>query len=146
MSDWKPMPIVDISPVEKEHGVLAMGSSVFGWSRQDDADSLDAMDAALRCGMSHFDTAASYGGGHSKQLVGQFLEGKRRKVFLATKGVTSEMSPQAILRLVDQRFQRLRTDVIDLYYIHWPCRGKDMRPLMERLERACHQGRSAPSA
>ncbi|MCC6804557.1 MAG: aldo/keto reductase, partial [Anaerolineae bacterium] len=46
-----------------------------------------------------------------------------------------------ILREIDGSRERLQTDVIDLYYIHWPRTGKDLRPLMDGLEKARAQGK-----
>jgi myo-inositol catabolism protein IolS len=74
-------------------------------------------------------------------LMAQFLEGKRNQVLLATKGSPEEMSAEAILQLLDESLERLCVDAVDLYYIHWPHSGKDMRPLMEGLEKARAQAK-----
>ena len=134
---------VHILPLETEHSMLGLGCWSFGgtqWGGQEDADSLSAMEAALRCGITHFDTAAGYGRGRSEQVVGRFLLGRRDQVFLATKGSTADLTRQAMRKLVDQSLERLGTDVIDLYYVHWPRSGKDLRPWMEGLEEARARG------
>ena len=62
MADSHPINTVRIEPVEKRHGILALGTYVFGglrWGGQNDADSFAAMQAALQCRMNHFDTAIS---------------------------------------------------------------------------------------
>jgi myo-inositol catabolism protein IolS len=51
------------------------------------------------------------------------------------------MTAAAMLAEVDGSLRRLRTDYIDLYYIHWPKAGRDMRPTMEGLEVARRQGK-----
>lgn len=102
------------------------------------------MQAALPSGINHFDTASGYGNGHSETLIGQFLTaqpGRRDAIFLASKASPSEMTARAMLAQVDQSLARLQTDVIDLYYIHWPRQGKDLRPWMEGLEQARQQGK-----
>jgi aryl-alcohol dehydrogenase-like predicted oxidoreductase len=99
------------------------------------------MAAALQYGITHFDTASDYGGGRSEQVVGEFLRDKRDQVFLASKASLDEMDARLMLEQVDQSLARLQTDVIDLYYIHWPRTGKDLRPLMEGLELARRQGK-----
>jgi aryl-alcohol dehydrogenase-like predicted oxidoreductase len=51
------------------------------------------------------------------------------------------MDADLMLARVDDSLSRLQTDVIDLFYIHWPRQGQNMRPLMEGLERARAQGK-----
>ncbi len=106
-----------------------------------DADLLGAMNAAYLAGIRHFDTAAGYGNGRSETLLGQFLEGKREQVFLASKSHVDDLTEAAVLAEVDGSLKRLRADFIDLYYIHWPRAGRDMRPVMEGLETARAQGK-----
>ncbi len=87
--------------------------------------------AALDAGVTHFDTAALYGFGASETLVGNFLSQHRSKFTLASKcGMTGVPNEQGVkVRVIDGRpatlkatceaaLQRLRTDVIDLYYLH----------------------------
>jgi aryl-alcohol dehydrogenase-like predicted oxidoreductase len=135
---------VRIAPVDKPHFPLALGGSIFGDNermRQIEADLLVTMEAALRHGVTHFDTASGYAAGRSEALIGQFLAGRREQVFLASKAGLDEMDAGLMLAEVDKSRRRLQTDVIDLYYIHWPRTGKDLRPLMEGLERARAQGK-----
>jgi aryl-alcohol dehydrogenase-like predicted oxidoreductase len=121
-----------------------LGCWVFGadqWQGQAKEELLATMQAALQYGLTHFDTASGYGDGRSELVVGQFLRDKREKVFLASKASLDEMNVQLMLERVNQSLARLQTDLIDLYYIHWPRRGKDLRPLMEGLELARQQGK-----
>jgi len=87
--------------------------------------------AALDAGVTHFDTAALYGFGASETLVGKFLGPHRQKFTLASKcGMTGVPNADGVkVRVIDGRpatiqatceeaLQRLRTDVIDLYYLH----------------------------
>jgi myo-inositol catabolism protein IolS len=134
---------VQIAPANKRHAPLALGCWTFGadqWTGQQDANLLATMETSLDCGMNHFDTAADYGQGHSERLIGKFMQGRREAIFLATKAATDEMRADAILKLVEQSLARLQTDYIDLFYIHWPRKDKDMRPLMEGLETARQHG------
>jgi aryl-alcohol dehydrogenase-like predicted oxidoreductase len=108
---------------------------------EEDRNLRGAIDAAYDYGIRHFDTGARYGGGHSEVLYGQFLKGKRELIYLASKSDTSEMTAAAMLAEVDGSLRRLATDYIDLYYIHWPKAGRDMRPTMEGLELARRQGK-----
>ncbi len=80
---------------------------------------------ALDAGYTHFDTAALYGLGHNEKLVGEVLGPYRDKVFLASKcGVSNngkrELNgrPEVLKATCEQSLQQLKTDVIDLYYLH----------------------------
>ena len=88
--------------------------------------------AALDAGVTHFDTAALYGFGASETLVGKFLSAHRSKFTLASKcglqGVdlagdgklVREINgrPEALKATCEAALKRLKTDVIDLYYLH----------------------------
>jgi aryl-alcohol dehydrogenase-like predicted oxidoreductase len=81
---------------------------------------------ALDLGVTLFDTAALYGFGANEELVGRVLSPHRRKFTLASKcGMfredgkrTIDGRPQTIKRTCEDSLKRLRTDVIDLYYLH----------------------------
>src|SRR5829696_6711328 len=65
--------------------VTPSGASV-GWSGHDDAQAKEALVAAYRAGMTHWDTADAYGDGHAEELIGEMWgEVPREKIFLATK-------------------------------------------------------------
>ena len=88
--------------------------------------------AALDAGVTHFDTAALYGFGVSETLVGQFLSEHRSRFTLASKcgmqGVDAngdgklvrgiDGRPETIKATCEASLKRLKTDVIDLYYLH----------------------------
>lgn len=141
------LPPVKIGRSEKYHLPLGMGGSFYGLdhgNREGEADILEALTAALENGVTHFDTASGYGNGYSERLLGQFMAAdanRRERIFLASKANLDDISVQAISRAIDESRERLQTDVIDLYYLHWPRTGKDMRPWMEGLEAARQQGR-----
>ncbi|MEY8876014.1 MAG: aldo/keto reductase [Leptothrix sp. (in: b-proteobacteria)] len=85
---------------------------------------------ALELGVTHFDTAALYGFGANEELVGRVLAPHRHRFTLASKcGMTGVTFADGVKRVIDGRpvtlkatceaaLQRLRTDVIDLYYLH----------------------------
>jgi aryl-alcohol dehydrogenase-like predicted oxidoreductase len=81
---------------------------------------------ALDEGVTLFDTAALYGFGANEELVGQVLSPHRSKFTLASKcGMTGvdgkrviDGRPEALKRTCEESLMRLRTDVIDLYYLH----------------------------
>lgn len=137
-------PIVTIKPHEKPQCALGLGCWVFGglqWGGQEDEDSRRAMQAAYESGINHFDTAAAYGRGHSEEIVGEFLRDKREDIYLATKFFPSEQTAEFVQQQLEASLERLQTDYVDLYYIHWPVTGKDLRPVMEGLEQARAAGK-----
>lgn len=121
---------------------MALGGSWYA-TAVGDADLTGAMEAAYEGGIRHFDTAAGYGDGRSEEVLGRFLAGRRETVFLASKANPPELTAAAMLAMVEHSLARLSTDCIDLYYIHWPLAGRDMRPVMEGLELARRQGKIA---
>ncbi len=145
-STLSPMPQATIPPVDKQHGVLALGCWSFAgaaWGGQEDANSLAAMQAAFDAGMNHFDTAFGYGAGKSEKLVGRFIADKRDNVFLATKGNVHGEGDfgKKIIDSLDKSLDNLQVDCVDLYYIHWPRKGMDMKPVLEALEQARSDGK-----
>lgn len=113
-------------------GTWAIGGSgwQWAWGSQDDADSIAAIRRALDLGINWIDTAAAYGLGHSEEVLGKALAGRREKVIVATKCglVWDAGSPDVYGRLTatsvraecEASLKRLNVDVIDLYQIHWP--------------------------
>ena len=57
----------------------------FGWGPQDDDESIATIQAGLDAGINWIDTAPAYGLGHSEEVVGQAIKGRREGVILATK-------------------------------------------------------------
>jgi aryl-alcohol dehydrogenase-like predicted oxidoreductase len=83
------------------------------------------VEAALDAGITFFDTAEVYGsGGGSERLLGEILEGRRDRVVLATKfGWAPDRghgAPEYVRTAIAASLERLRTDHVDLYYLHKP--------------------------
>jgi aryl-alcohol dehydrogenase-like predicted oxidoreductase len=92
------------------------------------------LNAALDLGYDHLDTAALYGFGKNEALIGESIAHRRDDYFLASKcGMTGvdgkrviDGRPQTLRRTIDESLSRLRTDRIDLYYLHrWDKGGAD---------------------
>ena len=81
---------------------------------------------ALDLGVTHFDTAALYGFGANEQLVGEVLGNRPDHVIVASKcGLFGrdgkrviDGRPESIRAICDQSLRNLKTDRIDLYYLH----------------------------
>jgi aryl-alcohol dehydrogenase-like predicted oxidoreductase len=95
----------------------------------DDAVSLAALARALDRGITFFDTSAAYGDGHSEELIGRAVKGRRGDVVIATKaGYDSwerppDFSPPAIMASTERSLRRLGTDYLDLLQLHNPPAG-----------------------
>ena len=107
-----------------EVSVVAMGCwAIVGdwvWGEQDESEALRAIDAALEAGINFFDTAEAYGDGYSEQLLGRALKQRRQQVVIATKVSAKNLQRADVVAACDASLQRLGTDYIDLYQIHWP--------------------------
>ena len=122
---------------------LGLGCWAFGgdwyWGKQGHNDSVKTIQAALRGGIKHFDTARSYSNGRSEQITGQQLKKSREDVVIATK--TTWLPAESVDKYIDISLKRLCTDRIDILYIHWPKPGSDFRPMMEAIEKNRQLGR-----
>ncbi len=125
-------------------GKWAMGATVETWGHVDDRESIAAIHQALDAGINLIDTAPIYGLGHSEEIVGKAISGRRDEVILATKcGLLFPKSsnelpqrclkPESIQRECESSLRRLRTDYIDLYQCHWPDPDTPIRETMEAL-------------
>ena len=112
---------------------IALGTWAIGgwmWGGSDDADSIRTIQSALERGINIIDTAPVYGFGHSEEIVGQALaeSGQRQNVIIATKVALDwkngkpfrNASKARIAKEVEDSLRRLKTDVIDIYQVHWP--------------------------
>lgn len=108
-------------------GCWAIGGSGYGPTR--DADSLAALEAAWNHGVNFFDTADTYGHGHSEKLLSQFLKDKdRNRIFIASKAgwdfyhepSRKVFTPEHLLFACEQSLKRLDVEHIDLYQLHNP--------------------------
>ena len=118
--------------------VVGLGCNNFGM-KLDQAQTTAVVHAALDAGITHFDTAESYGGGQSEVFLGRALAGRRESVVVATKfAARPEGEPyrpgalrKRILEGCDISLSRLGTDYVDLYYHHHP---DPEAPVEEALE------------
>jgi len=111
-------------------GLGCMGMN-FAYGTTDDKESIATLEKALDLGINFWDTADIYGNGLNESLISKVLVPNRSKVFIATKfgfkmkeggaapgNMYVDASPAWMKKAVELSLQRLRTDVIDLYYLH----------------------------
>ena len=91
--------------------------------------SVATLEAAIDSGLNFFDTAYCYGyGGESEQMIGRTIGHRRDEVVIASKcgihyeglGQVKDGRRETLLRECDESLRRLKTDRIDLYYLHAP--------------------------
>ncbi len=112
-------------------GAWAIGGDM--WGPQADSDSIAALNKAIDLGVNFIDTAQGYGMGHSEDLIGAVLQGRRETVFVATKVPMKPGSPWPLPLLADSEeifprkyvieeceksLRRLHRDYIDVYQFH----------------------------
>ncbi len=133
-------------------GTWAMGGAVESWGHVDDRESIGAIHQALDCGVNLIDTAPIYGLGHSEEIIGKTIQGRRDEVVLATKcGLafprsSEELPPRclaadSIIRECESSLRRLRAEVIDLFQCHWPDPAVPIRETMGALTTLLEQGK-----
>jgi aryl-alcohol dehydrogenase-like predicted oxidoreductase len=126
---------------------VGLGCNNFG-GRIDKERSRAVVEAALDAGITFFDTAHSYGDGLSEAFLGELLEGRRDEVVIATKfGARSDDarglrkgSREYIRLLLAESLERLRTDYIDLYYMHFPDTQTPIAETLGALEELRDEG------
>ena len=114
-----------------KHGVkvseFCLGTMIYG-SQVDESSSVKLIRRAVDLGINFIDTANTYNGGKTEEIVGKAIKGMRDDLVIATK-VRHQMgtdlndeglSRKHILHAIDESLRRLDTDYIDIYYVHRP--------------------------
>jgi aryl-alcohol dehydrogenase-like predicted oxidoreductase len=133
-------------------GAWAIGGT--GWGKQEDADSIRALHAALDRGCNFIDTAQGYGDGHSEKIIGQVLKDRKGdRVYVATKippkpgqwppspyDKIEERYSEAYLReRVEASLRALQMDCLDLLQLHSWTRAWNRNPTALEVLRALKQ-------
>jgi len=120
------------------------------YGRIDESQFRRAVQQAIDDGITCFDTAEAYGMGVSERALGHALGGRRRDVCIVTKfGVGYEEMPtrrdssrQRVMASIEQSLQRLRTDYVDVYLVHWPDPDTGFDETMRALDDIVRQGKA----
>ena len=147
---------IEVSPVG--FGCWAIGGPFsnpagepLGWGEVDDDESVRAIRRAVELGVTFFDTADVYGAGHSERVLGKALEGRRDQVVIATKwGNTFDESTRVmhdqdgsveyVRKAVQASLDRLGTDYLDLYQLHFDTTDEIALPWREACEDLVREG------
>ena len=101
--------------------VPALGQGT--WAMGEDAGhakmEIESLKAGVDLGMTLIDTAEMYGDGGAEEIVGQAIRGRREEVFLVSKVYPWNASLKGTVEACERSLERLGTDRIDLYLLHW---------------------------
>ncbi len=127
------MEYINIAGTELSASRIGLGTWAIGgwmWGGTEEETSILTIHKALERGINLIDTAPVYGQGRSEEIVGKAIEryGRRKEVIIATKvgldwsgkKIVRNSTRERIFKEIADSLQRLRTDVIDIYQVHWP--------------------------
>ncbi len=127
---------------------ICLGTMTFG-SQTDEASATRMIDLCTESGINFLDTANVYNKGASEEMLGRVMGSRRRNFILASK-VRNKMgdapdlaglSRPAILRAIDDSLRRLRTDYLDLYYLHLPDYSVPTEESLDAMNEVVKQGK-----
>ena len=121
----------------------------YGWGEVQEKDLLDAIAQAVDLGVNYFDTADTYGLGQAEITLGKGLGTHRKDVVIQSKfGVRAgqgktiyDNTPDYIQQALDQSLNRLRTDYIDIYVIHYRDYTTPIEEVVEKLRNLKNEGK-----
>jgi len=130
-------------------GLWAAGGDY--WGPTEDERILDAIDVALDVGINFFDTADVYGGGHSEELLGRAMEGRRDRFIVATKigwldyddeaGQSAYDTVDKLVAGVESNLRRLRTEYVDIIQCHIDVRDPTMEVIVRGFQTLQRDGK-----
>lgn len=126
--------------------VLGLGTWEMGGSHQadktQDSHWIDAISNALDMGITHIDTAAMYGNGHTERLVGEAIKAfDREKLFITTKVAGNKLQFSEVIRSAESSLRRLNIDQIDLLLLHWPNPSVPISQTISAINMLAEEGR-----
>ena len=128
---------------------ICLGTMTFGHGA-DEAEAGRILDACLDAGVNFIDTANSYNGGATESILGNILQGgRRRRVVLASKAFNpmgdwpndSGASRAHIMQAVEDSLRRLGTDYLDIYYLHHVDHDTPLEESLRALDDLVRQGK-----
>src|SRR5580658_1309535 len=120
------------------------------YGRVDESQFTRAVQTAIDNGITCFDTAEAYGMGVSEEALARALSGRRRDVSIVTKfGVGYSEMPNRrdstrprVLASIEKSLQRLQTDHVDVYLVHWPDPDTGLDETVRALDDIVRQGKA----
>lgn len=110
--------------------VLGQGTWGLGESLHPRKQEIEALQVGIDLGMTLIDTAEMYASGEAEKVVGEAIAGRRGEVFITSKVLPQRASKHGVMVACEGSLNRLRTDRLDLYLLHW----RGTIPLQETLD------------
>ena len=138
------MRVMRLGNTKESVPVVGLGTwGIGGEMRPDpsrDKSSIEALHLGLDLEMRFVDTAEMYGAGHSEEVVGQALVGRRENVFLASKVSPRNFAYDDVLAAAKRSLKRLGVKQMDLYQLHWPNPSIPISETMRAMEKLVQNG------
>lgn len=129
---------VRVSPIVL--GCWSMGGDYFG--SVEDRDSIACIETYLEHGIQTFDTAEIYGMGRAEKVLGQALKGHERETCTVISKVwPSHYAREDMEKACDASLERLGTEYLDVYFLHYPPQGMSIGQAMENMEYLKEKGK-----
>lgn len=119
---------------------VGQGTWKMGMEGQDHRAEADALRYGIDLGLTLIDTAEAYAQGGSERVVAQAIQGLRDRVFLVTKVAPSNAGHESFRHSLTESLQRLETDYVDLYLLHWPSKTVPLEETLEAMAEAHREG------
>lgn len=122
----------------------------YGWGKTDKKDLIEAVRYAIDIGVNFFDTSDTYGLGESERILGESIKGRRKDIIITTKfGVRRtddgqtyyDNSPSWIRTALNNSLERLQTDYVDLYLVHYFDGKTPLADIFSTLNELRHEGK-----
>jgi diketogulonate reductase-like aldo/keto reductase len=134
-----PIPIVQLAD-GTALPALGMGTWHMGDAARRRPREIAALRAGIACGMTLVDTAEMYANGGAEEVIADALAGQRHNVFIVSKVYPHNAGAKSAVLACERSLQRLRTDRLDLYLLHW--RGRiPLAETVDAFERLRRQGK-----
>ncbi|SMO56679.1 aldo/keto reductase [Melghirimyces algeriensis] len=148
------MDVISLKKADLHVSKIGLGTNAVGghnlFTDLDEEQGKRMIAEALHQGITFFDTADVYGFGRSEELLGEMLKNNRTDVVIATKGGVEQLSdgktrinnhPSYLRNALEKSLQRLQTDFVDLYYIHFPDQHTPLAESIGELTRFKEEGK-----
>ncbi|WP_298721539.1 aldo/keto reductase [uncultured Oceanisphaera sp.] len=99
---------------------IGQGSWYMGEGLAPRRDEVRALQQGLELGLRLIDTAEMYADGGAEEVVGEALKGRREQAFLVSKVYPWNAGKRSAIQACEDSLQRLGTDYLDMYLLHWP--------------------------
>lgn len=98
----------------------------------------EKVEIALKAGYNHIDTAEGY---HNEAGIGEVLKNyEREELFITSKVLPSNLNYESVIKACERSLDKLGTDYLDLYLIHWPNPAISLRETLQAMKYLSDQG------